>query len=93
MTTTDELIFEDPPYAARGPQSSSPIKPWLDRLRDNPGKWARYPEPFAGTSGNAVAFAIRGGQRYRLTAGEFDAVTRTIDGSKYLYARYVGGES
>lgn len=84
MTTTTDLIFEEPP--AKG----GSLGHWCNALREHPGQWAKYPEPT--NSGNTSH--IRKGKLRGIAAGEFEVRTVTIEGSTvWLYARYIGEAS
>lgn len=87
-----DLIFEAPSAAATGPNAISPVRAWLDRLRDHPGEWAKYPERVAPTT----SANIKTGKYVGVKRGEFEAVVRNGSGDPArfdLFARYVGGES
>lgn len=92
MTDT-ELIFEEPEDKVTG-GAGSPVADWLARLRDHPGKWAKYPERMhPSTSG-----AVKRGAYSGIKAGEFDAKGRNHgdDNGKRrcdLFARFVGDPS
>lgn len=89
-TTATELIFEDPPPARRR-GLTSPVVPWLEALRQHPGKWAKYPEPFM--SSGAAANIVRAKGYGLTTPGEYDAVMRPTTNKRYeLYARYIGDD-
>lgn len=91
MPTTPDLIFEDapPPKSGRFAKNTGPIAPWLDALRQYPGRLARYPEP----ANAAAAWCIKKGKAYGAKEGEFSVTTRSIPGVKdrvTLYATYLG---
>lgn len=88
------LRWEEPP------PSRFPDRPWTTRrshledlaeeLRQRPSDWALV---YEGTPGRASGMAthIRLGQLRCFTpTGDFDAVTRKVDGVTRTYARYVG---
>lgn len=85
---------EPPPGNARRPLGSghSRYTAVADELRAQPGRWALV---FEGRAGMATGLAthIRMGSMHCFTpAGDFDAVSRRIDGYTRVYARYVGDE-
>ena len=73
-----ELIFEELPPKAIGPNRQYPEPSWRQALRDRPGEWARIPIRYTGTSGATRAMP------------GFEFVARTVDGEKRVYGRYVG---
>ncbi len=90
------IRWEAPPPAhprserPRGPKSA--LSPLADELRARPGEWAIVFEG-AQQQGKASGMAahIRLGQVQAFTpTGDFDAVTRTVDGLARVYARYIG---
>ena len=90
-----ELIFEEPPVVDKT-RNGAPSKyaDWLNAVRQHPGVWVKWPDPFA-TKGSAYSRAndIRAGKLSGCDLGEFDARGRTVDGQFFLYVRYVGGAS
>jgi len=92
-----ELIFEEPPKPNPGggrPVGASPIGRFLAALREHPGRWARFPQAHDGRGLlSRKVTDINRGNRYGVQAGEFEATSRKVGDSFYLYAKYVGGES
>lgn len=93
--TTDLMFIEEPPHInTTGRGRTSPVTPWLARLREHPGRWAEYPQSFLS---NSVAYRINHGDHgkpaYGVQPGEFEATMRRNGKAYTLYARYVGGES
>jgi hypothetical protein len=87
------LRWEEPPPAKHngagfgGPASR--FAALADELRSRPGEWAVVCESAKAAAG--LATHIRMGQMRCFTpAGDFDAVTRRVDGLTLTYARYVG---
>ena len=95
MSDTPDLIFEEPPTRAHGGGGTySPIRLWLNALRDHPGQWAKYPE----TVHASTRTFISQGTSYGVSEGEFEVCGRMdkSDPGKvriHLYARFIGGES
>ena len=90
--TTDmaaDLTYETPPKDRRGAKGGK----WADLLaplRERPGDWARIP----GEHVNAVVTQIKRGTYKGISAGEFDATSRRVEGSEparfRIWVRYVG---
>lgn len=90
MNDFTNLIFENPPAITgrgRGADPNNPYALWLAALREHPGKWAKFPEPQK--DGRRLT-PIKRGSFHGISRGEFDAKTRKVNGSVWLYARYVG---
>lgn len=64
----------------------------LAPLKDTPYHWARVYGPCPGTSMAAQMWAhgIKKGNRKGIEPGEFEAKVRTINGERFVFARYVG---
>lgn len=89
-----DLIFEKPPakqWGGGASVGSSPFGRWIAALREHPGVWAKYKEPCSPT----MATNLSRGRAYGVTAGEFEVRTVKADGDyrRWVYARFVGGES
>jgi hypothetical protein len=84
----DALVWEDPPGAMSGTRTPRPE--WADTLMARPGQWARVQEFDTPTLSGTAAGGIRHGRSWAKPKGTWDAVSRTIDGRCWLYARYVG---
>lgn len=86
-----DIIFEEPARVWRSgqPTERARITDWCDELRAHPDRWARYPTPVLST----VATFIKRGQYTGITAGDFEATTRTAADThrRWLFVRYVGG--
>jgi len=74
---TVEFVEELPPRRDVGKQS-----PWRAELRARPGKWAKVKVIPRGTKHTGVN-----------QLSGFETTTRTIDGQRVVYARYVGNDS
>lgn len=89
------IRWENPPPAKNpGSGSGGPASRFTalaDELRARPGEWGvvfETPKP-----PNGLATHIRMGQMRCFTpAGDFDAVTRRVDGITITYARYLGDD-
>ncbi|RBO82109.1 hypothetical protein [Nocardia puris] len=81
---TAEFVDELPPTSGR-----RRLAEFATELREQPGRWARWPNPIYETSAISIASKVRRGQYRAFPGGEFEAEHR--DG--VVYARYVGGES
>ena len=83
------LVWEDPPLENRGGGVNH--QHVAQQLRTNPGAWARVSTYATAASAGAMAQSVR---RALLTAyqpeGAYEAVSRTVEGKYYVYARYVG---
>lgn len=88
-----QLVFvEAPPVATRGRGSDSTA--WVaeaQTLKLNPEKWAILASFTVAKKAAALAATVNGGKvRAFAPKGEFQAVSRTVDGNGIVYARYVG---
>lgn len=89
MSDKVELIFEEPPPLTRTGRPSK-YGPWLAKLKQHPGVWAKYPEEVINPS--ATAYSIRRGKQ---TPAGFEIVARSsVPGRNkgHIYARYVGAK-
>jgi hypothetical protein len=93
MTEVKVIRWEDPPPSrssipgrARTPGRFTVV---AEQLRANPGRWAVISESDGPQRG--VAYHIRSGAIECFTPrGDFDAVTRRVNGRSLVYARYLG---
>jgi hypothetical protein len=72
------VIFEDPPGGAQFSPKGAVRAEWKRALMDRPGEWARIP----------IAYNAAGTVRGR--SPEFEIISRTVDGTHCVYARYIG---
>lgn len=88
------ITFEPLPknnWKGRGPRGKHAAI--AAQLRERPGDWAHILTLPATNSANSMAYAIRNGNLGAYTpAGAYEAKSRTIDGERRVYARYVGGD-
>lgn len=81
--------FEDPAPLQQQPRGSQ-IEA-AKKLRENPGQWAVVVKCSTRSSAASMATAIRRGRTSTWQpAGDFESVTRTVDGEHLVYARYLG---
>jgi hypothetical protein len=88
-----DVHWEEPPH--KSPKGGRP-KYWkavADQLRSRPGEWAMVHVDETQRKAGYTAMNIKRGLLAGMTAGEFEAVSRTVDGQRRVYARYVGGAS
>ncbi|MER6575763.1 hypothetical protein [Nonomuraea sp. NPDC001023] len=88
-----EIRFEDPPPATRrGAKARSfDYEQIAATLCARPGEWAFIGATATPTRAGGTAQRIRDGLVEALAAhGEFDAVSRTVDGEYRVYARFLG---
>jgi hypothetical protein len=94
MTTTPEIVFEDPPnirWSIGRLHSSEPrIVHELAPLRERPGEWARVYGPLKDVAARNKAATIRRGGPVGIEPGEYEATARTLDDGSYVWVRYVG---
>ena len=89
-----DLIFEEPPgRTGGGVAGSSPFGQWLASLRSHPSEWAKWPEPKSWSAAGSAASKASRGVAYGVKPGEFEVVSRTVDGQTFIFARYVGAKS
>jgi hypothetical protein len=94
-----ELVWCEPPNAVTsGPTKGHKQTKWADILApmmDRPGQWARVAVRKTSAAAACCAQDIRKGHIGGFEPGEFEAVSRLIDGEngrEYgVWARYVGG--
>lgn len=83
MDNDDDIIWEAPPSRAR---KHGIYVPFLNRLRERPGEWARLPNP---TKHPSSANSIKSGKVAGADKDEFDASAhRREDGQYDIYVRY-----
>lgn len=101
MTTTtvaSVIRWEEPPATESRVSTTrrkAPSKYDLlaNELRSRPGQWALVLDDGSSGKASGLATHIRLGQVLCFTpTGDFDAVTRVVDGKYLVYARYVGEE-
>lgn len=61
-----------------------------EELRAKPSQWAHIENRSAPNIAAQVAMQIRRGHCSGMPAGQFEAVSRLVDGEYRVYARYVG---
>lgn len=75
------VVFEDlPPKESAGRERVPP--PWEVALVGRPGEWARL----SMTHGSVGPYR----SKYRRWGVRIEFTVRTVDGEKYVYARYLG---
>lgn len=84
-----ELIWEEPPEVARGRGAEPKYARILATLQDRPGEWARLSVPEVKDIAPLVT-SINGGTLKGVAAGDYEATSRTVDGERLLYVRYIG---
>jgi hypothetical protein len=89
------IRWEEPPPGRSngGGKRESYLAPLADELRANPGRWALV--HIGDSSGQATGMAThiaRGQVLAFAPAGDFDAVSRRVDGRHRVYAVYLGEE-
>lgn len=85
----DELVWEEPPRVSRG-QSRAAFLDIAEKLRANPGVWAMVAKFDRVGRAGSIAGHINRGRYEGITAGEFEAVSRSVEGEYRVYARFVG---
>lgn len=86
MSENGEVLWEDPPPRARRAGG------WLEKLTPliaAPGVWARVAERANPNAAAAIAHNLRR-RSVHLPEGEWEFVSRMVDGTAYVYARYLG---
>lgn len=87
------LTWEEPPAARRGSGQVSHADV-ARKLKARPGEWAVVSTYSNSRTSGSIASAIRSGQSTAyLPVGDFEAVSRTVEGEHRVYARYTGGKS
>jgi hypothetical protein len=84
-----DLVWKEPPSEPQR-QSWSII---AAELLAHPGEWAIVAEKPNSAAAANVASQIKRGVYSGMSAGEFEAVARTVDGVSRVYARYAGSAS
>lgn len=83
-----EFRFEEPPAAHQQPRGGQ-IEA-AQKLRAKPGEWGMVTVCSTSGSSSSMARAIRVGTRTAWQpAGDFEAVSRKVDGEYRVYARYM----
>lgn len=78
--TADLKFGPLPPKASGKHDHKDKWAPWRKQLMERPGEWAQVPVPYK--QAHVVIKRVPG----------FEAVCRTVDGEKAVFARYVGDE-
>lgn len=90
-----EPQWEDPPTFRTGPISGTghslnpELVAFVEALRQNPKRWARYPRTISSGACSVAAARIKRGEG-SFIGGGFEATSRKVDGTRVLYVRYVG---
>lgn len=79
-----KVQWEDPPHRHGG---AGVHAEFFAALREHPGRWARWPVAKGSTS---VVSDVKAGKYLGSAKGEFESVSRTVDGERRVYVRYVG---
>ena len=86
-----DLVFEEPPPAARGARHRSAHTGYAAQMREHPGQWARIVVANSRAAADSLAYQVKTGRlRAYLPSGSYEAVARTINGEHRVYARYIG---
>lgn len=89
--STKKVVWEDPPGHRRTPGSVDHSVA-AAQLRSRPGQWARIAEYASSAGAGSTAARIRAGDaRAWEPAGDYEAVSRTVEGKHVVFARYMGG--
>lgn len=80
-----DIKWEDPPAQVRQGRPGKYLE-LLAELRKHPGRWARLDRASSSTASNFNSGKVAG-----IKPGEFEAVTRRVDGKVGIWVRYVGG--
>jgi hypothetical protein len=86
----NDIVFEDPPPNGAGAEGV-----WSDLLaplRERPGEWARVRGPLTISSAGSTAGNLKNGKYAGCPKGDYEAVSRQVDGKAYVWARYVGAD-
>lgn len=86
-----DITWTDPPTNPRGGRR----RVWETRLaplRERPGQWARL-DDCQGKRAYNVGQQLRKGGFAGIDPTEFEAISRTVDGTVYLFVRYIGPPS
>lgn len=96
MILSREIAFEEPPARTTGRGNGSPCLVWSEvaaELTRRPGEWARVAVLDCALAAGQYAIRVRNGSIEALAPyGRFDAKTRTVQGERRLYVRYLGGD-
>lgn len=92
------LEFGEPPKRRAPANAAYPWNEWAHELRARPGEWARLPiERYGRTQASKLAHYINQGRLvgltergYRPMGPGYEAFSRSVDGQRQLWARYVG---
>lgn len=92
--STGSIEWGTPPPPRSSAGAAPKYKGFLEALRERPGEWAKAPtEPASSQSAGNTAMAFRNGRVSGAAPGEFEAVSRTVDGVSGVWVRYVGGDA
>lgn len=86
MSESNGVVWEDPPEEKAG------TGVWHERLAPlmaRPGVWARIAERPQPSTARTVASNLRK-RMVRVPEGDWEFVSRQVDGTAYVYARYLG---
>jgi hypothetical protein len=85
-----EILFETPPAQRRGTgQRTGKHFEAAEKLRARPGEWGVVAICSTPSSSASLAYLIRrGGLAAYRPKGAFEAVSRTVDDERRVYARY-----
>jgi hypothetical protein len=87
---SDHFQWEDPPPHRRAPRGYEVA---AQRLRENPGRWARIEIRSQRAAAGRVAYTINAGKTQAWQEpGDFEAVSRAVGDAFHVYARYLGDE-
>jgi hypothetical protein len=86
--TTGDIIWEDPPPPGSG--TRGPTRAIADKLRAQPGKWARVAGPLETGVAESLRVSLVQGRASGVKPGEFEASRRKLEDGVYVWARYVG---
>lgn len=88
--TDNEIVFEEPPVNWGRSSRHRSILRELQPLIERPGEWARVRGPIDKTPASNFARCLRKGQAAGISPGDFEATARSLNGTYYVWARYVG---
>jgi len=86
----NDIVFEDPPPNGAGLEGIWALR--LAPLRERPGEWARVAGPLTVSSAGSTARNLKKGDYSGCPKGDYEAVSRQVDGKAYVWARYVGAD-
>lgn len=84
-----DIVWETPPTSQSGPRQLDLVE-FAQALRERPGEWARWPRPITGNAASAAATRVNAGFGVFGDRGNYEAVTRTVDGQRIAFVRYIG---